>query len=117
MPLKICAIPPIEIVVERRQEPRFAADLSGILSRLSGPEPELRVLIEDISEGGVRFWTAEALDCGSFVLVRIEDSTLVGEVKYCHPSTGGYIAGVLVERVLMGESPLARLLESMLTAP
>lgn len=86
-----------------------------MLTRLSGPEPRLPVLIEDISEGGIRFETPEALESGSFILVEIDDSTLIGEVKYCRPGERGYCAGVLVERVLMGESPLSRLIESMLT--
>jgi len=100
--------------VERRQDPRFPAELSGLLTPLSGPVSRVPILIGDISEGGIRFETPEALDCGSFIVVEIEDSTLVGEVKYCNPSARGYSTGVLVERVLMGESPLSRLIESML---
>lgn len=74
------------------------------------------VLIRDISEGGVRLETAEELECGSFIVVEVEDSTLVGEVKYCRLEAAGYTIGVRVERVLMGESPVSHFIESLLTA-
>lgn len=101
--------------MERRQDPRIPAGLPGTLEGLSGdPEPGTPVLIENISEGGIQFEAPERLDTGSFVVLRIHDARLIGEVVYSRPAEYGYLTGLLVERVLLGESELSRLIETML---
>ena len=108
-------------LMERRDDPRLPTELSGSATLLGGPKDggpgkRLSVWIEDVSEGGLRFVTSEALECGAFLVIHIEDSTLFGQVRYCQGGNSDYRVGVLVERMLIGASNLSTLIESMLTA-
>ncbi len=107
--------------MERRESPRLLAELSGCVTRLGRPkdqgrEQPISILIQDVSEGGIRFLASEALDCGSFLVINIEESTLFGQVRYCQAENSSYTIGVLVEKMLMGGSSLSMLIESLLTA-
>ncbi len=107
--------------MERRETPRLLAELSGCVTRLGTPkdrgrEQPISISIQDVSEGGIRFVAAEALEAGSFLVIHIEESTLFGQVRYCHPEDSSYIIGVLVEKMLMGGSSLSMLIEGLLTA-
>ncbi len=102
--------------MERRDDPRLPTELSGSVTRLGGSDERLSIWIEDVSEGGVRFIATEALECGLFLVIDIEESTLFGQVRYCHGGNANYTVGVLVERTLMGGSNLSMLLEKLLTA-
>ena len=103
-------------LMERRDDPRLPTELSGSVTRLGGPEERLSIWIEDVSEGGIRFVATEALECGSFLVINVEESTLFGQVRYCQGGNSSYTVGVLVERMLMGGSNLSMLLENLLTA-
>ena len=107
--------------MERRDDPRLPTELSGSVTRLGrakdrGPEERLSIWIEDVSEGGIRFVATEALECGSFLVINVEESTLFGQVRYCQGGNSSYTVGVLVERMLMGGTNLSMLLENLLTA-
>ena len=56
----------------------------------------------------------QPLEPGGFIRLEIADSTLFCEVKYCHRASKMYTAGLLVERVLIGASQLAGLIEQAL---
>ena len=68
--------------------------------------------IRDVSHGGLRLSTEIALNLGAFLRIKVHDSVLFGEVKYSCPWMGGYVAGLLVEQVLLGTSELARLVSA-----
>src|SRR5207302_3306765 len=103
----------VELVLERRKDPRFPVELSGTLTGFDEPETRLSVYVEDVSEGGVRLALAEALECGALVRLAVADSTLFCEVRYCRRGGVAYTAGLLVERVLLGASDLGRLIEKL----
>ncbi len=107
--------------MERRETPRLFAELSGCVTRLGRPkngarEQPISIVIQDVSEGGIRFVAPEALECGAFLVINIEESTLFGQVRYCLADNSNYIIGVLVEKMLMGGSSLSILIEGLLTA-
>ena len=102
--------------MERRDDPRLPTELAGSVTRLGGAAERLSIWIEDVSEGGIRFIATEALECGSFLVINVEESTLFGQVRYCQGGNSSYTVGVLVERMLMGGSSLSMLLENLLTA-
>ena len=102
--------------MERRDDPRLPTELSGSVTRLGGTGEPLPIRIEDVSEGGVRLIATEALECGSFLVINVDESTLFGQVRYCQGGNSTYTVGVLVERMLMGGSNLSTLIESLLTA-
>lgn len=67
-----------------------------------------------MSEGGSRLTTAIPLIAGTFVQLEFDDAILYGEVRYCCPWLSGYVSGLLIERVLLGESELSRLIGATL---
>ena len=107
----------VELVLERRKDPRFPVELSGTLIRFDNEGTRLPVYVEDVSEGGVRLALSEALESGAFVRLEVADSTLFCEVRYCRRGAVAYTAGLLVERVLLGASDLGRLIEKLLAEP
>jgi hypothetical protein len=105
--------------MERRDDPRLPTELSGFVIRLGGStdrarEEQLPIWIEDISEGGIRFTVNAFLEVGSFLVIKVEESTLFGQVRYCQGENSNYTVGALVERMLMGSSNLAMLIEKLL---
>jgi hypothetical protein len=105
---------PKNTTVERRQDPRFPAELSGTLTTFGESEMRLPVYVEDVSEGGARVALTQALEPGTFVRVEVVDSTLFCQVRYCQRRGSAYAAGLLVERVLLGNSHLGQLIERLL---
>ena len=107
--------------VERRFKPRFPADYPAVLIPLSDPATAISVLVQDVSETGVRLfldksldWTVDrALSVGEFAQLEIEDVTLFVEVRY----RDGPAVGFRVESALIGESDLSRLIEKLLGTP
>lgn len=97
--------------MERRDEVRFPVRAPIEFTILGREEsPQISAMVDNVSEGGIRLATSIALTPGLFLRLRLDDSTLFGEVRYCCPWVGGYLAGLYVERVLVGNSDLSRLM-------
>jgi len=57
---------------------------------------------------------SEAIPVGSLLRVQLEDSTIFGEVRYCEDRATWFAIGLYVEQILLGTSPLAKLVATLL---
>jgi hypothetical protein len=81
------------------------------VTRLTQPALTGQGEVTDISNSGVCIKAPFELATGDVVQLEIADSTLFGFVVYANPEGTAFRAGVEVQRVLMGGSDLARLLQ------
>jgi hypothetical protein len=63
----------------------------------------------DVSRNGMRLGLSEPIPIGSLLRIELDDSIVFGEVRYCQDHQSWYSVGLFVEEVLVGESPLSRL--------
>jgi hypothetical protein len=61
----------------------------------------------------MRLIIGEHLTPGTLLRITLHDSTLFGEVRYCCPWLQGFVAGLLVERVLLGTSEPSRIVAAL----
>lgn len=94
--------------MDRRADKRFPVKFPVEFVVLGRESERHQGYVRDISQGGLRLTCTAVLRPGNFLRVEIEDTVLFGEVKYSHPWVGGSIAGIYVERVLLGTSELSR---------
>ena len=85
---------------ERRSEPRIPTDQCGTLQVLQ-PLSLLRekVYIFDTSKNGLGLQLSDRLSLGCLVQVRIKDTVVLGEIRYCVKNGDTYRAGVQVEDI------------------
>jgi hypothetical protein len=95
--------------MDRRDVKRYPLEFPVEFVILGGDKVRHEGELRDVSEEGLRLTTNAALETGSFLKIEIEDSVFFGEVKYSNPWMDGCIAGLYIERVLMGKSDLSRL--------
>lgn len=100
--------------MEKRQHERTAVNFPVEYRILGSDARSYRGQLRDISEGGVRISVAEPVDAGAFLKVKVGDCTIFGQVSYCCPFLAGHLCGLLVERVLLGNSDLGRLMSALL---
>jgi hypothetical protein len=83
---------------ERRQEPRTSTNDPGSMRMLHpvvGNWSNVRIL--DASKSGIRVQTSEFIQTGSLVQLRIKNTIVLGEVRYCVDAGDGFYAGVQVQ--------------------
>jgi hypothetical protein len=95
--------------MDRRDVKRFAVQYPVKFFILGGENVRYEGELRDVSVEGLRLASSVVLETGSFLRIEIEDSVFFGEVKYSHPWMNVSIAGLYIERVLMGKSDLSRL--------
>lgn len=95
--------------MDRREVKRFPVEYPVEFAIVGGDNLRYEGELRDVSEDGLRLTTNAVLVEGSFLRIEIKDSVFFGEVKYSHPWMDGSIAGLYIERVLMGKSDLSRL--------
>ena len=70
--------------------------------------------MSDISNSGVCLVTLLELAVGAVVRIDAADSALFGFVTYANRQGADWHAGIEIQRVLLGESDLSRLLQQVL---
>ena len=100
--------------VQRRLHPRRSIDLEGRLTDLGTPGLTVLTRIVDISQSGVRVRVPFELSPGALVKLKIADCALFAQVIHSRQDGVGSEAGLEVIRVLLGDSDLASLLNSIL---
>lgn len=86
--------------MERRLSVRVPSDESTalhVLKPLSTGRLAARVV--DVSAGGMKLSVLEFLNPGSMVQIRLKDTIILGEVRYCVPTKDGFHVGVRQEGV------------------
>jgi hypothetical protein len=100
--------------LRRRLHERRSVDLEGRLTDLATPELTVLARIVDISPTGVRVRVPFQLSPGALVKLKIADCAMFAQVIHSRQDGVGSEVGVEVIRVLIGDSDLAGLLNSIL---
>jgi PilZ domain len=100
--------------MERRLDPRYPADLSVWVSDLLKPGHSAAGTICDISASGIGVVSPLPLAAGDVVRLDVAESVLFGIVTYATAGEAGSRTGIEVQRVLLGDSDLSRLLQRVL---
>ena len=85
---------------ERRRSVRVPSDDPArlqVFSPLSPARSDVRVL--DVSTHGLKLHVPEYLQPGTVVQIRLANSVVLGEVRYCLPASVGFHVGVSLEDV------------------
>jgi hypothetical protein len=101
--------------MDLRSDPRLHATLIPVqVSGLDALRLEAPARILDVSPKGMRLGIAESIPVGSLLRIELEDSVIFGEVRYCEDRKTWFAVGLYVEQILMGTSPLSRLVSGLL---
>ncbi len=85
-------------VKERRQDPRTATDDPASMRLLLPVVAEwTSVTVVDASRGGIRVRTSGHLQAGTLVQLRIKNTIVLGEVRYCVQAGDAFHAGVQIQ--------------------
>ncbi len=85
---------------ERRREPRFSTESCARIQVLSPFSPIVStVRIVDVSKDGMKLETNERLAVGLVIRVRLNNTFILGEVRYCNQSGEGFYVGVQIQDV------------------
>jgi hypothetical protein len=102
--------------VERREKPRFPADLVARVTDLEGTSEAFAGSVVDISESGACVLLSMHLMAGSTVKLELDDAVLYGHVTYAFGADSKFRTGIAVESVLLGTSDLSKILQALLDA-
>lgn len=101
--------------MELRSDTRLHATLIPVqVAGLEALRFESPARILDVSHRGMRLGVSESVPVGSLLRVELEDSIIFGEVRYCENRETWFAIGLYVEEILIGTSPLSRLVASLL---
>jgi len=100
--------------VDRRLHNRSLADLDVQVVRLKRQEQTVPARLADISDAGLSLILPCELWPEELVKLEAADSTLFGHVIYSEWKRNAFRTGIEVERVLLGNTDLARLLQVVL---
>lgn len=100
--------------MDRRLHNRSLADLDVQVVRLKRQEQTVPARLADISDAGLSLILPCELWPEELVKLEAADSTLFGHVIYSEWKRNAFRTGIEVERVLLGNTDLARLLQVVL---
>jgi hypothetical protein len=93
--------------VDRRKEPRYAADgwAKVVVPFLAEPVTyAARVL--DVSRGGMRLMLRAPLEPGTLLQIEMKSVVATGEVRHCRPEGEQYAVGVQLDEVANNEETI-----------
>jgi len=93
---------------------RHAAHFHLTVTRVAPREPSMRGRVYDISKAGICAVLPRQLAPGDLVELEMADSLLFGHVIFCNPQSAEFRTGIEVERVLLGDTDLSRILQNLL---
>ena len=100
--------------MDRRLHNRALADLDVQVVRFRKQDQFVSGRLEDISESGLCVILPCELVQDELVRLEAADCTLFGHVVYCTWQRNAFRTGIEVERVLLGNTDLAKLLRTTL---
>jgi hypothetical protein len=100
--------------MENRYHERYPLNLDATLTDIGEPSHAARGYVVNVSESGVCVEVTLMFRVDAVVKLALPDSALFGHVAHCTPHEGKYRVGIEVIRVLIGDSDLARLVNSIL---
>src|SRR5579864_4189850 len=101
--------------MDLRADSRLHATLIPVqVTGLDALRLEAPARILDVSQKGMRLGMPESIPVGSLLRIQLEDSVIFGEVRYCEDRKSWFAIGIYVEEILIGASPLSRLVAQLL---
>jgi hypothetical protein len=100
--------------MERRLDQRWPASVDVVLTDLADPDHTAHGQIVDVSESGVCVRLPLRVDRGTIIKLEVGGCALFGNAIHCCDDSGSYEIGIEIVRVLIGNSDLGRLLNSIL---
>jgi hypothetical protein len=100
--------------VERRSEPRAAANEPARVTILDEKQEHFPARVIDLSGKGLRLGAPRGIASGTLIRVDLQDSILLGEVSHGTEQGSEVQIGVQIEHVLTNLQQLERLRESLL---
>jgi hypothetical protein len=100
--------------MERRRHERLSSEFDASLTDIVMPSHTAPGRVIDISESGVCVEVSLDFSVGATVKLALRDCTLFGHVAHCSRNGDKYRVGIDVVRVLIGDSDLGRLVNSIL---
>jgi len=93
--------------MERRREPRFAADQPVVVTLLGDREIRRPARIMNVCSWGM----AVEMDCpappGTLLRIEFEDGIALGESLHCREAAGAYYVGITLDQALKSLANLA----------
>ena len=100
--------------MDRRFDPRFLTELEVRVTDLAKPARSGAGRMTDISVTGMGVAVPFELAEGDIVQLDVDDSFLYGIVVHARADGSRYVAGVEIQRVLIGGSDMSRILQRAL---
>lgn len=90
---------------ERRQDPRFTANVAASVHSLNPLTPEYSpAQVVDVSKRGLKLRVLRPIQPGTEIQIRLNRGFVLGEIRYCVQAGSSYFAGVLVDDVFWSHS-------------
>ena len=90
---------------ERRTEPRYPAQEPAELECLYSALGPIYGTILDVSRSGLRIALPRRVDRGEHVKVKLQQSVIFGEVRYCRAVSGVFHTGIRIQDLVRPEAP------------
>ena len=97
--------------MERRREPRFAADQSISVTLLGVPEIRCPARISNVCSWGMAIKMECPAPPGTMLRIEFADGVALGEAVHCREAAGGYYVGITLDHALKSLANLALALE------
>jgi hypothetical protein len=97
--------------MDRRREPRFAADQPVVVTLLGIPEIRRTAQIKNVCSWGMAIEMPCPAPPGTLLKIEFEDGVALGESVHCHDVTGAYYVGVTLDQALKSLANLALAIE------
>ena len=98
--------------MEKRSQPRFAADQSVVVTVLGGEELRYTAHVRNASATGLAIEVPGAVEPGSALRIELDGSILPAEAVYCNRQSDDYLIGVELDPTLCSLASLGRHLQN-----
>jgi hypothetical protein len=99
--------------MERRREPRFAADQSVVVTLLGVQEVSRQAQIKNVCSWGMAIEMPCPAPPGTQLRVEFDDGVALGESVHCREAGGSYYVGITLDHALKSLANLALALEEL----
>jgi hypothetical protein len=82
---------------EKQREPRISSNGTGLMRILNPFSERFHVQLLNVSRNGLKIKTGVLLEPGVIVHMRLADSLILGEVRYCVTADDAFHAGIQIQ--------------------
>ena len=99
--------------MERRREPRFAADQQVVVTLLGAEKIRRPARVRNVCTWGM----AIEIDCpappGTLLRIEFDDGIVLGESLHCREAVGSYYVGITLDQALKSLANLAQAVDEL----